>query len=519
MKYRTTCRSIFCALRSTGVVCLFPVVLTAAAANGGEIKALKKTGNPSTASESPAEMGLWTLAELQLAMDDDACLVFDTATGQPMVDAGRFNLGIDAKKMSRAISRDSARAAILNTMIYIKYWSDQGKLNGYDIIEEVKSIIRENIEAREKGYSEIDISGSDSVVRTLYVDYYDRCFAKAVNPRYDVIGSTDSMWIDSVFNVIREADFIRPDRVAITDIKARGDPGGEKTKDLAWQRVNYSDLPKPMRQVVDSGKGREGVAAMPFGYFIFRLIGNVVEPEIPFESAKGKLLTLYNRKRISFPKKISEQDIRSYYESHKSEFARADCHVRLWLVPHNRKREIGAAGTELRSFVSDTARYPSIRCMLTDLPDYIHDAVTRIYFLKKKFLMACLPTGFGHAHVLLLDSITVGTPRTFKEVRDGIADNLRSASMVDFRALEKIVSDYIRDQVVAIGYFSSLSQKEPAMSAKELDACIQGRKTAVPADLAENREFLKSQCALAYYLRPYAEWCSRLSVGYSLLSR
>jgi hypothetical protein len=489
---------------------------------GLPIRVMAAVENAATSSHTDTadETRFWPADSLELSSRDEACIVYDTITGQCIIDAAAFNMSAASRRAEKSEARDSVRNKIRNQLLFIRFWSMTGVKKGYDASSEAKDLVRETLDEVEKHYAGINVSKSDSTIRTLYVDYYDRCFAKDTQLMLNVIGTTDSAWADSIYRVIRKADYVDPSRVAITNLATRGDPVAEATENLSWTRIRFSSLPEDLHEKLAGLKigGFSPPVKTPCGYFIYRFGGRDNTPEIGFEKVKGKLVALYEKHKISFPHTISEREIQSYYNTHRNEFRRIDGRVKIWLVPHIRPEKMPGDRTQNASgqgsSAADTARWSGMIADFANLPEMTAAVVGRLYSTRRARFYQGVPTPFGTAHVLLLDSLASNGWYPVERVSATIASILTKRQMIDYRAREKALAEFIHDRVTAFGYFNTLSNAAApeAEFSYFLDTMEQntfaGKKPSVFTVLEQKQ--LKTQFLFMRASRPYAEWCKRL---------
>ena len=193
-------------------------------------------------------------------------------------------------------------------------------------------------------------------LQSLYGRHYQEYFAAGEDATLDIIGSTDSAYVDSLHKVL-SAWSKRSGAKPISSREAAKEPEPE----LPWISFREKELPRELAAVTDTF--RLGQFSMPFrsrmGFFIVRLSKLVQRGEVSFDDAVPRLIFHATRNKFLNMDSVLEAQARKYYQDNKARFALPDTlELVSWLLPrdmaksHPRK----AAKTEQASR-PDTARF------------------------------------------------------------------------------------------------------------------------------------------------------------------
>jgi|GEM_PF-2599794 len=310
---------------------------------------------------------LWPLRDIQVAGDPGECLAWQG--NNCIVNLGEYNAAAIQFRMPAKVPMDSAKEWILKRYLLDKKLAAEGSALGLDQSQD--SILKAQ-KLRLNGKRWIQSARALGMVvqdlqtlQSLYGKHYHEFFAAWVDATFDIIGSSDSAYIDSLHKVLSAWNNRRRTN------QLQGKPG-DKEPDLPWISVQEKDLPRELTAVIDSF--HVGQISAPLhsrmGFFIVRLSKLMPHEEVLFDDAIPQLIFLATRNNFLKKDSILEIIARKYYKDHKAQYALPDTlEVLSWLLPQELTKSNNPGGASMRQTPRpDTARFKSLTLSSLILP-------------------------------------------------------------------------------------------------------------------------------------------------------
>ncbi|HKP96875.1 MAG TPA: hypothetical protein VJ385_14055 [Fibrobacteria bacterium] len=338
---------------------------------------------------------------------------------------------------------EAVRIRLLSGLLRDPYLEDQ--LAGADKRDSLEAELQGMQARKMENYRQGPV---DSTLRALYRRYRSRLFQSRKETLFQVLGSSDSAYADSLWRVAA--------RAPTPDFSARDS--------LPWQTLRDADLRPEVGPILDSippGKIPKPIRTR-FGFVLVRVRSQRVVPEIPFEQAiplLGSLISLPGGKN---PR--TETALAAYYHSHYESFLAPDTVlVKAWLLPGFKRKRGGfareiEAGIRRKETVADTLKVAPLSMPLSFLPEEIRPKPGFRYFSAGTFFGPVNST-WGTWYFRILERKPAHRHLTFEEARPELLgllfpgqerDSLERARLLadakwkDIRS--KVMSEYLAEK-------------------------------------------------------------------------
>lgn len=372
------------------------------------------------------EAPMWDLEAIQVAGDPSECLAW--IGSNCMVQLGEYNAAALQYRVPASLPLDSARVEILRRYLPVKRIADSARALGVDW--DTDSLARES-EYRQTTAHWLNAAqrfgrpiSDHEKLKSLYGSNYQKYFAPRVERILAIIGSSDSVHLDSLYRIQSAWE---------TSNRARKNPQLPSLPEpaLPWSYFKESELPREFKSALSGF--RIGQCTPPFrtglGYFLARITDAARTPEVAFREALPILLFLASREKYLGMDSVVEAQARQYYSRHKARFARPDTlELKTWLAPRPRTVSETATRTGKRNLpIHDTAAYRSVRISSLNLPDVFRMRIQDSARLHSKdSLIGPLTDKFGTWHFRILSRKVSSDTLPYRLARKGILETLTS---------------------------------------------------------------------------------------------
>lgn len=421
-------------------------------------------------------MEYWSIDDLRLHTDPTQCLVTDPRDGLCIASTDEFNGYLFLVRIRKTICLDSARSMVLRNFLSRHYDSFAAKKVGIsgddkDAFKEEMLVDRKYL--RKNHSDQIQTVDDKRQLSVMYEKYYDRFFKKRTKRKIALLGSSDSGYIDSLFQIIGK---IEADTTANRIKKKK-----RFITALPWHVTTSEKIPKVIASLTDTLMLRQvGKIVTPFGYFLCRVLKEKRYPKISFTDATDKLIYLYHEeKRRSGGKPDSVQAV-EFYKKNLKRFNTPDTFIcRTWLIPYTDSTVIDESNEKR---VSDTGSFTSKTLTTAVLPEKIADTllidVKRNHNMHGFFGPYLSP--FGYWYFSVIKKVPGGKTLPLEIVYEKILDNLK----VDCFPFDSLFSteagERIKEREVLAGvYRRRLCTEVDSLSDKELKDLIQKKKIKI----------------------------------------
>lgn len=313
---------------------------------------------------------MWDLDAIQVEGDPAECLAWSGSNC--MVNTGEYNAAALQYRIPTALPLDSARIEILRRYLPVKRFADSARALGLDRNRD--SLIKET-EYKQQATRWVHASllygrpvSDQTVLQSLYGRFYEKYFAAREELIFTVIGSSDSVYLDSLYRIYSAWDKRRR-----TLKRPNAQPPPEPA--LPWTQFKGQELPEELLAAVPAYQ--VGQCTPPFrvdmGFFLVRITKSTQNKEVAFKEALPTLIFLAAREKYTNMDSVVEAQARKYYSGHKALYAFPDTlDLQAWLIPHNARR-VGPAPSSKKQalLLPDTAAFQSLRLSSLRLPDEI----------------------------------------------------------------------------------------------------------------------------------------------------
>jgi hypothetical protein len=447
--------------------------------------------------------------------DAGACLA-TTRNGDCLVTVGEFNAYLPYANAQTDRTMAEAREQILRFYALQKLKSLEGRqeATGTDrknIVEHVKDAqeyrrIRKWLVAMGMGLPVMD----EAALREAYQKYYHEYFADRDSVLIQVLASSDSLYLDSIYLFLGKLSEkrSRPDAKTI--------PGGDTA--LPWMTFNEKDLPVELVSPTDSfhvGQYSKPIGTRS-GYFIVKLSKIIAIPGRPPEKAQAMCIYLATRDKYSSLDSVLTAKARRYYQAHPKEFLTPDtASYRFWLVPRDKYRNI-------QEYAQDTARIRPMDKHGTDLPRAITqkmDAKT----IPDSLRLHLVDTKFGQMLVKLTALKKGGIRIPFAKAKNGIVrKSIEATALPSIPVPEETPEDSAVTQEVLLTLgsgdlvYSAISDETRKIPESEVEAAVAAGKIDLPGKDAQGKderffEAARKKLEFDRIMKKHAEFKSQLS--------
>jgi hypothetical protein len=160
---------------------------------------------------------------------------------------------------------------------------------------------------------------------------------------------------------------------------------------MPWCRVSALHLPPAIQDTAYSLKGRRVSRPARAGslFWVIRVGRLVRVPEVPFEQAQARLITMSRMRPLLIKSPVSRSEARTWYKRNLDSFRRPDTLlVRLWVAPVVRGKES-----------PDTLRVGPASVALADLPAPLRDSLSARLGRGEAAARVVTPCGAAFARV------------------------------------------------------------------------------------------------------------------------
>jgi len=272
-------------------------------------------------TQNPAKT-FWKLNELKVYGDCNDCLVKESGSDKCLINVAQFNAAIEPSTIAETVCKDSARIAIIRQIASDIYLAQLAEESGYTENAEVKIQLAERRKLFKYSQQYLNCGSlvfDKNILYSTYQKYFDALFNTKEDVFINIIGSTDSVYIDSVYSwlsAITKNDFS-------TSAIIRTRPIFQL---LPWQRSDWRDLPDTLVTPVDSMYTNEFTRPIKteYGFFIAQIDAIKKRRLISFEDAYIDLIYLATRDKWLNIDSIKWDQAYQVYQKNKNEYVTPD---------------------------------------------------------------------------------------------------------------------------------------------------------------------------------------------------
>lgn len=267
----------------------------------------------------PSYCRFWDRQAFLLEGNNEDCIAYDTISQKCVLTLQQYNQYIrTAVEQPQSISKDSAMMFLKDNIIEKQYLSFRAKESGFYESPEIISRLAEQPSAP-VSLCRIEKSQDVDYLRAIYEELYDEKYAPHENYILDIIGSTDSVYITSLYEQI----------ITNRNIQVKQERKNEHSRKenlFPWKRIDAASLPDELMNYAKNLLPDEisPIIKTGYGYFIAKISKSVVSRAINFEDARGEIAALVIDGQLSLHKKPTLKDARNFYKTNKEKYKDQD---------------------------------------------------------------------------------------------------------------------------------------------------------------------------------------------------
>lgn len=479
------------------------------------------SGAAAPRAEAPSPIMRKT-SDVQLVADGSDCLAYNLETGSCEVTVDEFNR--HALTMSFPVNKplDSARMVILDKALNVVYYSKKAEESGFVSDPGMRQAVATRMRIMSPSQGGGDAI-SDSMLKNLYAKYYDAMFAEREKIEIDVLGSTDSLFIDSLALLLSS-----PESNETGQSKKTSRNGRIYNSTMPWTRLLRDELPTELALATDSLASGECTrrVSTPYGHFILRVAQITVIEKVSFEKAREKLFSMACSGKLPGARNVSEKDARAFYATHSSRFRTPDTvSLRAWLLPdHRTSGNHGFNASTIDSTLrKDTSGVRSMKLRSIDLPELVQNMLaSQQDSAAKGSYVGPISTPFGKWYFQVLATIPGGKQETFAQVKTKIMRELASipAAFADIPMTER--EKFLSKDMVAHATWVGAIKNVPEPSNEEVAKALKNGSLIIPenmlTDSNENLMLIAKEIYKGLIVRSAQDaWKKNIGINYRLL--
>lgn len=433
----------------------------------------------------------WPVGKIQLDCISSDCIVFDPKTGLCVVSCDDFNQTAMTVRMPPTTPLDSVRGRVLDKSLNMAYYSRKAQESGLADDPDIQKAVS-NKSAALCGQGLKSRAPNEKTLKLLYEAMYPRHFAEREVVQLDVVGSSDSLFVDSLSRLIARQDSV------CGSGKGRKSNGISKNSvEIPWARSMYDNIPARLSTPTDTLKvgGVTKPIRTAFGFFIVRVGEVKIISETPFEKARDQLFRIAQGNRVISGTKADEKEATAYFKKHRNNFLSPDTlSLRLWLKPNQSNQSVQISDSGLSAKCSDTASFPSLSCISTALPPAIREIVEKTAdTAKKDQVIGPIVSPFGTWTARITGRKRGGKPLEYADVADLVKMKIgaRPQSLIELQPSE--CQSLIRNDILALAAWRKVVAGTPQPTEQEIDDAIKRKliSSSEPGYPADNPELLR----------------------------
>ena len=392
-------------------------------------------------NEHPEEM--WNVEDLQIKSNDDFCLARHPDSSTCQLSVRRFNALVQYQPFPRMVPLDSARQQAIRNILSDQYVIDQARKSGYDRSDAAAGEIAGRLEweVHDALFKNLGTPVTDDgMLHIMYDQYFDVLFRSRKIVHCSLIGSSDSLYIDSLTSLftLKTASLPEKENSPVRDTSW--------IASLPWSHsstVAESPQFEPFLDSLCRGDITKPICT-PYGYFLVRLDSISVQHEIPFEDATEKCVLLATKQKWRNLDSALSADAFAVYSTADSYKLKDTLSLSFFLSPgappdsNSVKRK---KNTKSVDELQKVAAEKGIRVSSSELPFEILDALQRQYTRsdKKKRFFGPIVSSYGVCYCKVLGVKPAKGAIPYRQVRNKIIDSLiiAAVSLKDLAVFEK----------------------------------------------------------------------------------
>jgi hypothetical protein len=421
----------------------------------------------------------WSTDELAIRAESEQCIVSSQECNTCIATVGEYNSYLQLQMILTVIDKKKAREFALNKFLSSRYCTEQNRKN--NLSENVLKVQQHRIEDKllsrhmDTPLSQID----DNDLMYVYNKYYPRFFRNRKIKSVAILGSSDSLYIDSLYQRLSHLDHLKGQN-RLSNIKSFFSA-------LPLVYVSSDDLPDTINTLIDTLRIQDfRTLHTPFGHFICRIVADRRQLEIRPNEARKKLLYLAMEERKRFKDKSEELCAKNYYDCHESQYVTPDTlRARTWLLPSHSigLPTITNQRRQQPTTANDTISFSSLNIMSYNLPPDVESELLNAYKgeKKKSSLFGPIYGIFGTWYFKVENAKIGGVKLPFDSVKSSIINEMQVQgfpmdSMLKTENGEKVVNQ----EIITAAFYAGIPAEVDSIPDEEIEKCIINKTVNVP---------------------------------------
>lgn len=456
------------------------------------------------------EKKFWSKKELGLKGNLNDCIAFENDSCECLITIGQFNVSIPLMNISKKYPKDSAYIEILNEILSDVYLSKLAIDSGYTTKSGTKEFLAKKkvIFKKSQRYLTLGrIVTDEDILFSTYKKYSKELFSSRDEVYINILGSTDSVYIDSVYRWLQKV-------LKNESLKKRA------IKQLSWQRSNWDDLPDELVIPTDTINEKEFTKPIktPYGHFIAHIDEVVRHKQTTFEEAYGELVYLATKDKWQNIDSVYEERAYEYYSKNKEKYVERDTmEISLCLLP---------CSTDITDELIDMLTLKKTNLCSIQLPHEVQDELKTEYnkSKNKKGLIGPAHTRYGTFY-FQVHNVKPGLKQySFDQVSEYVISELKSDEKMGNFVNAKDQKIVIDRMFLGEMYFIDDIAKVQRIDIDKIRKMIENGKidVSVITNVSSEKDRLlygKSQyerMRIEEYQKDINNWVKKLKIEYSL---
>jgi hypothetical protein len=238
----------------------------------------------------------WPISDLTMHAPGNNCLARNIDNDSCLLTVEKFNRYIRYMEVPKVYSIDSARMQAIKEILRELFIADEARNQQAEESDTIANKKQNWIQEKmfQIKFKNLSMPVRDSnALHDAFSTYYDAFFSERVFPYYSIIGSSDSLYMDSVSQAL-QCDTLKNGKNSDNKSKAMNHASG-----FSWSYSRADFLPEEFDKYIDTMRLKDvsGIIKTPYGFFIVRFDSMQIRPALRFEDAQNDLIFLATKRK------------------------------------------------------------------------------------------------------------------------------------------------------------------------------------------------------------------------------
>lgn len=241
----------------------------------------------------------WSVEDMRIQGRDNGCIAERTDSHGCLLTVKQYNDCIMYYTIPKRYPLDSSRVYAARYILEDSYIADKARANGFaesdSVAGRIKKWKQDYVRMRKTSTLGKLVTDHSSLSEN-YSRFYDALFRRREYPHYSIIGSSDSLFIDSILQICRP---IMSPYSQHHKGKKENTTSSTSASAIPWSHSHSKFLPTEFGKAADTLhiNGVSPVIKTLYGFFLVRLDSIQKRYEIPFHEAKEQLIILATKRK------------------------------------------------------------------------------------------------------------------------------------------------------------------------------------------------------------------------------